>query len=151
MARSKRLGRHGRVREAAPPKYAPGELTGVVLDSDVVIEILRGRTRVIEAATALERAVTPTFLTPIAWAEVYAGLRPGEEACTQAFFEARGELAIDARVGRLAGTYLARYGRSHGVEIADALVAAATARSGLRLWTLNRKHYPMEDLGFYDR
>src|SRR5712692_5043563 len=39
--------------------------------------------------------------------------------------------------------YLARYAKSHGVEIADALVAAAAAVSGLRLWTLNRKLYPM--------
>ena len=47
------------------------------------------------------------------------------------------------------GAYLHRYGRSHGVEIADALVAADAVGSGLRLWTLNRKHYPMPEVGFY--
>jgi hypothetical protein len=46
--------------------------------------------------------------------------------------------------------YIARYSRSHGVEIADALVAAAAATTGLRLWTLNRKHYPMPDVRFYE-
>jgi len=67
---------------------------------------------------------------------------------TRAFFEARGEVVLDGKIGRQAGDYLARYGKSHRVEIADALIAAAT--SGLRLWTLNRKHYPMQDLRFFE-
>jgi predicted nucleic acid-binding protein len=116
----------------------------------VIIECLRGRRQVIEAARALGKAGIRTFCTAISWAEVYAGVRPGEEAATGAFFEARGEIALDGRVGRHAGGYLARYARSHGVEIADALIAAAAAVSGLRLWTLNRRHYPMDDLRFYE-
>jgi hypothetical protein len=80
---------------------------------------------------------------------VFAGIRPGEEPLAQAFFAARGELTLDARVGRLAGSYLARYARSHGLEIADALVAAAAVQGGVLLWTRNRKHYPMPDVGFF--
>ena len=57
---------------------------------------------------------------------------------------------LDARVGRQAGEYLARYAKTHGVEIADALIAAAASVAGLRLWTLNRRHYPMKDLRFYE-
>jgi predicted nucleic acid-binding protein len=151
MARPGRSSRHPRVREAPPPRYTP-ETTGavgVVYDSDVIIEILRGRAEVVAAARDLERSGVPTYCTPIAWAEVYAGIRAGEEPLTQAFFEARGEVALDAAIGRRAGAYLARYRRSHGVELADALVAAAAASVGLRLWTLNRKHYPMPDVSFY--
>ena len=102
------------------------------------------------AALELEASGAPTYTTPISWAEVYAGIRPGEEPITQAFFEARGEVVIDAFAGRIAGSYLARYAKSHKVEIADALVAAAASTSGLYLWTLNRKHYPMPDLKFYE-
>jgi hypothetical protein len=103
----------------------------------------------VNAATALEAAGVPTYCTAISWAEVYAGLRPGEEPVTQAFFEARGEIVLDAAVGRRAGAYLARYARSHHLELADALIAAAAATSGVGLWTLNRKHYPMPDVRFY--
>ncbi len=103
-----------------------------------------------EAATALEASGVPTYCTAIAWAEIHAGIRPGEEPITQAFFEARGEIVLDGHVGRRAGAYLARYARSHGVELAEALVAAAATTSGVRLWTLNRKHYPMPDIRFYD-
>ena len=105
---------------------------------------------VVDAARALEVAGVPTYCTPIALAEIHAGIRPGEEPLTQAFFESRGEVVLDATIGRRAGSYLARYARSHSVELGDALVASAAASSGLRLWTLNRKHYPMPDLRFYD-
>jgi predicted nucleic acid-binding protein len=155
MARSRGSRRHGRVREAAAPGYqadaAGAELSGVVLDSDVIIEILRGHADVLQTAVALDQSGVPTFCTAIAWAEIFAGVRPDEEPATRAFFDTRGEVALDGRIGRQAGDYLARYAKSHGVEIADALVAAAAAMSGLRLWTLNRRHYPMPGLRFLER
>jgi len=153
MARPRRPRPHRRVREAAAPEYASAPetgLVGVLYDSDVIIDILRGRPATVKAATALEAGGVPSYCTAVAWAEVYAGIRPGEEPLTQAFFEARGEIVLDGAVGRRAGAYLARYARSHAVELADALVAAAATTSGVRLWTLNRKHYPMTDVRFYD-
>ncbi|MFQ5743110.1 MAG: PIN domain-containing protein [Acidobacteriota bacterium] len=153
MARSPRSRRDGHVREAAPPGYASSpeaELTGVLYDSDVIIEILRGSGRVVGAAAALEGAGVPTYCTAVSWAEIYAGLRPGEETLTESFFQARGEVLLDATTGRRAGYYLARYRGSHGIEIADALIAAAATTAGLRLWTMNRRHYPMPDLEFHE-
>ena len=105
----------------------------------------------VAAARALEESAIPTWCTAVQWAEIHAGIRPGEEALTEAFLEARGQIVLDATTGRRAGAYLARYGRSHGLELADALVAAAASTSGMRLWTLNRKHYPMPDVRFYER
>jgi predicted nucleic acid-binding protein len=151
MARSRRPSSHRRVREAAAAKYEASEakpLTGVLLDSDVIIEILRGSGDASSAAERLARDGVPTYCTAVSWAEIFAGLRPGEEAAAQSFFDARGEVVLDAAAGRRAGAYLARYGRSHGVEIADALIAAAASTAGLRLWTRNRKHYPMDDVEF---
>jgi predicted nucleic acid-binding protein len=121
----------------------------VLLDSDVIIEILRGSSKISSALGRLERRGIPTYCTAISWAEIYSGLRRGEEPLTEAFFGARGEVVLDGRAGRQAGAYLARYRLSHGVEIADALIAAAASSAGLRLWTLNRKHYPMTDVSFF--
>ena len=120
------------------------------MDSDVIVEILRGHAGTLQAAIALEESGVPTFCTAISWAEIFAGVRRGEEAVTRAFFEARGEVVLDGKIGRQAGDYLTRHAKSHRVEIADALIAAAAATSGLRLWTLNRKHYPMQDLRFFE-
>jgi predicted nucleic acid-binding protein len=153
MARSGGTRRHRRVREAAAAPYETPSLegvAGVLYDSDVIIELLRGRPAVIQAARALETAGIPTYCSAVSLAEIYARIRPGEEAPTQAFFDARGEIILDAHVGRVAGSYLARYARSHSVELADALIAAAATTSGVRLWTRNRKHYPMPDLQFYE-
>ena len=78
------------------------------------------------------------------------GFARAKEAVTEAFFHTRGEVVLDAVVGRRAGAYLSRYSRSHRVQIADALVAAAASTAGLRLWTLNRRHYPMSGLVFHE-
>jgi len=110
---------------------------------------LRGRRAVPESLAALESAGVRTYTCAVSWAEVYAGIRPGEEVLTEAFLGRRAEVVIDATAGRRAGQYLARYSRTHGVEIADALVAAAATTAGLSLWTLNRRHYPMPDIQFH--
>lgn len=115
-----------------------------------MIEVLRGRRPIADAVERLALQGVRTYCTAVSWAEVYAGLRRGEEHVAEDFFRARGEVVLDARTGRRAGAYLASFARSHGVELADALVAAAASTSGLRLWTLNRRHYPMRDLRFWE-
>lgn len=155
MAQSHRRRRHQRVREAASSRYSPSPsppsaVTGILLDSDVIIETLRGRREISNGLRAIEHRGVPTYCCAISLAEIWAGVRAGEEAAAEAFFHSRGEVVLDAAVGRRAGTYLSRYSRSHGVQIADALVAAAASVAGLRLWTLNRRHYPMSDVVFHD-
>jgi hypothetical protein len=154
MAPTKRSSRHGRVRETPATGYTAAggseALNGVLLDSDVIIDVLRGRPGVAEELRSLERSGVPTYCTAISWAEIYAGVRRGEEPLTEEFFRDRGEVVLDATAGRQAGAYLASFGGSHGVEIADALIAAAATTTGLRLWTMNRRHYPMRDLRFFE-
>ncbi|HEV8439705.1 MAG TPA: PIN domain-containing protein [Methylomirabilota bacterium] len=154
MEGSQRHRGHRRVREAPAPRYAPSpaaqELAGVLLDTDVIIEILRGRRAIIDGLATLEGRGVRTYTCAVSWAELYAGIRPGEEVLTETFLGQRAEVVIDATTGRQAGQYLARYSKARGVEIADALIAAAASTSGLSLWTLNRRHYPMADLQFYE-
>lgn len=152
MGRPKGPGIHRGVREAAAKVYATSPLegvTGVVLDSDIVIAWLRGDRSVAAALEELEDGGVRTYCTPVTFAEVWAGVRRGEEHATDAFLRARGALSIDATVGRRAGEYLQRFARSHALELGDALIAAAASVHVLSLWTRNRKHYPMTDLRFY--
>lgn len=119
----------------------------VVVDSDVVI-VLRGDA---EVASTLKRAFGQgaVALTPITIAEVLSGARPAEEARTRVLLASLDCLRIDRHVGEMAARFVARYGRSHAVEIADSLVAACAVVHGYSLWTLNRKHYPMRDVRFF--
>lgn len=50
---------------------------------------------------------------------------------------------IDKEVGKLAGEFIRAYGKSHNVTMADALIGSAAKLNGFKLWTLNKKHYPM--------
>jgi predicted nucleic acid-binding protein len=46
-------------------------------------------------------------------------------------------------VARVGGLYRRDYGKSHGVGLADAIIAATARSEGAELSTLNVKLYPM--------
>ncbi len=83
-------------------------------------------------------------------AELWADARPPEYTALDALFDSLLCVPIDAALGRRAGQYLRRYRKSHAVELGDALIAASAVERRARLWTRNRKHYPMPELAFYE-
>lgn len=121
----------------------------LLLDSDVIIEVLRGKGEILAELARLKEAGWLMAYTPIAKAEIYHGLRRGEEEAVEGFFAACRSLALTDPVGEKAGRYLAAYHRSHGTQISDALVAAAAHVYKAALFTLNRRHYPMKDIPFH--
>ncbi|MBI5243144.1 MAG: type II toxin-antitoxin system VapC family toxin [Elusimicrobia bacterium] len=123
----------------------------LLLDSDVIIEALRGSPDTLAELAEVEAAGWLISYTPIAKAEIYHGLRRGEEKATEGFFAACRCLTITGDVGEKAGRYLAAYHAGHGTEIADALVAASAFVHKAALFTLNRRHYPMTDIAFHKR
>lgn len=88
--------------------------------------------------------------SPVSVAELWAGARPKEHDALRKLFLALTCAPIDQAVGHQAGVYLQHYRRSHGVEVADALIAAGAMANGAELWTRNRRHYPMKDVGFFE-
>lgn len=117
-----------------------------LLDSDVVIAWLRRDEAVV--AWLKERDAAGDYLgwTPISIAEIGAGIRPREAFVMGDLVRVLHCVDLDERTGRKAATYRARFGPSHGVEIADALIAAAAHVHGLTLCTRNLRHYPMRDV-----
>ena len=116
----------------------------IVVDSDVIIWILRGDNQITERfKNAVVENNGNVFVTPIQLAEVFAGMLPKEKTIVDDFFDSLEILAIDGKSGRLAGEFLNRFGKSHNVTLTDALVAAVSRVTGCELWTRNRKHYPM--------
>jgi predicted nucleic acid-binding protein len=123
----------------------------VLIDSDILIEVSRGRdTALVSRWLELGASDALILFSPVSAAELWAGARPAEHASLEALFEALVCVSADSAVGRQAGEYLRRYRKSHAVELGDALIAATAVASGARLWTRNRKHYPMPEVGFYD-
>lgn len=116
---------------------------GIILDSDVLIWWLRGREDVVRRMKELVEGGYKLYTTPVNVAEIWAGVRAGEERKVERMFEIIEVVKLDVEVGRMAGEYLSRYGKSHGVELGDALIAGCVERYGLSLWTFNMRHYPM--------
>ena len=122
----------------------------VVLDTDIVIEILRERNPLIFSAWSdLVNSGSPILCTPAVVAEVWAGARPREHRLIDSFFEQIICLESDEETGKIAGDLLHKYARSHNLEVLDAMIAAAAIQHRSELWTRNRKHYPMPQITFY--
>jgi len=121
-----------------------------LLDTDVLIEVLRNNTSVAEQLKSLRRPGDLVCYSPITKAEIYQGLRGGEETRTAKLFEAMECFSIDAAAGEKAGEYLRTFRKSHGLELADALIAACAYHQQAAFITFNRRHYPMTDIRFHD-
>lgn len=123
----------------------------VLIDSDVLIEVSRGRDEdLVSRWLELGQSGSMLLISAVSVAELWAGARPSEYKALEALFEALNCVAVDSGVGRLAGEYLRKYRKSHSVELGDALIASTAVSSGARLWTRNRKHYPMPELALYE-
>ncbi|HBA61440.1 MAG TPA: PIN domain nuclease [Elusimicrobia bacterium] len=118
----------------------------ILLDSDVIIEILRGNGEVTEEVISLGKSGRAVLFTPVSKAEIYHGLREGETARAEMLFSGCRSVPITDAVGEKAGHYLRQFHKSHGMDIADALIAAAAFLINADLFTFNRKHFPMKDL-----
>lgn len=116
----------------------------VMPDTDVLIDFLRGRP---EAVTWMEAHQDGIVVSSVVVAELYAGVRGDELSEEQiALAELLANVRIvpvSAEIARLGGLYRRDFGRSHGVGLADAIIAASAIVEDVDLETLNTKHYPM--------
>ena len=121
-----------------------------LIDSDIVIEVLRARDQAILSQwNALADRSDAILISPITIAEIWAGALPSEHQVISRFFAPLACVPINHETGQWAGDYLRQYSKSHNLKIADALIAATTVQNHAQLWTRNRKHYPMPELKFY--
>ncbi len=121
-----------------------------LIDSDVLIEVLRNNEAVANALEALHAAQHSVCYSPITKAEIYHGLRHGEEKRTTQLFAEMESLVIDDGIAEKAGEYLRTFHKSHGLELPDAFIAATASHRQAALVTFNRRHYPMTDIKFHD-
>jgi predicted nucleic acid-binding protein len=123
----------------------------VFVDSDILIEVSRGRDQPVVARwRELAASDALVLYSAVSAAELWAGARAGEEDSLTALFESLVCVPVGPDTGRRAGQYLSRYRKSHGMELGDALIAASAAGRGAALWTRNRRHYPMKDVRFFE-
>lgn len=113
----------------------------LLLDTDVIIEYLRGRDEAIRYVESLEGAL---YVSAITVAELYSGVRGiDEEAALERFLDAFEVIPIDRALARVGGVFRQRHRPAHGTGLADAIVATSAESVGAALVTFNKRHYPM--------
>ena len=119
----------------------------ILLDTTVLIDVLRGRRRTVERLTALRQHGDVPYTTPISVEEIHRGLRDTERVAAARLFDG---LRI-ASIGRPEGVRAGDWRRDHasaGMTLAqaDCLIAAAAVTLGVPLATGNPKDFPMREL-----
>ena len=113
----------------------------IFVDTDVLIDFLRGYPAAVAFLTSHRAKLAISVIT---LAELYAGVRDEtEKEGLDAFLKAFTIVDITQDIASLGATYRRQYGRSHGMGLADALIAATAHSHGATLATLNHKHFSM--------
>jgi predicted nucleic acid-binding protein len=122
----------------------------VLVDSDILIEVTRGRDKdVLARWVDLSESDGDIAYSPVSLAELWSAAFPHEHVALTSLFLALTCIPIDKEIGCRAGGYLRRYQKSHGIDLGDALIAASAVFRNSSLWTRNLKHYPMKEVQFF--
>ncbi len=117
-----------------------------LFDTNILIDHLKGKT---EATSVLQDCIhNKIFLgcSVITIIELLSGMRPGEESKLELFLSGFEIIHVTGKIAKVAGIYMNKYRKSHGINMADAIIAASTKYTDAKLYTLNTKHYPMSDI-----
>lgn len=113
----------------------------ILPDTDVLVDFLRGHHKAVAFVKAHHARI---ILSSIVVAELYAGVKGSAEfVALQDFVSLFRVVAVSAEIAKAAGLYKRDYGKSHGVGLADAVLAATAHAEDAELKTLNTRHYPM--------
>jgi len=117
-----------------------------LFNTNILIDYLKGKP---EATSLLKQSLQEGQILAcslISKVELLSGARPGEEQVLRDFLDAFDRIDLDDIIAEAAGRYMNLYRKSHGLNIADAIIAASALARGAVLYTLNDRHFPMNDI-----
>jgi predicted nucleic acid-binding protein len=117
-------------------------MTGsLLLDTDVLVDFFRGYSK---AIAFVNTHASRIILSSIVVAELYAGVKGDAELTVlENFISLFRVIPLTSGIAKTGGLYKRDYGKSHGIGLADAIIAATCEAENAELKTLNIKHYPM--------
>jgi tRNA(fMet)-specific endonuclease VapC len=121
-----------------------------LLDTCVIIDVLNNKRGRPALLLDLVRAGHVLACCPINITEVYAGMRPKEEAATEGFLSSLQYVPIVPPAARLAGELKRDYARKRTtLNLGDVIIAAVAVHNQITLLTDNNKDFPMAGLSLY--
>ena len=122
----------------------------ILLDTSVLIDVLRRRNQRREALAELVRAHQTLATTCLNVAELYSGMRPGEEVATEAFLSGLECFDLTGSAARRAGKLKNQWAqRGRTLALADTVIAAIAIEQHCTLLTDNHKDFPMPEVRKY--
>jgi predicted nucleic acid-binding protein len=121
-----------------------------LLDTNVIIDILNDKKGRRALLLDLLNQGHVLACCPINVSEIYAGLRPKEEAATEEFLQSLQYFDITWPVARQAGLLKRDYSqKGKTLTISDATIAAVALYNKVTLITANVRDFPMKELAIY--
>jgi predicted nucleic acid-binding protein len=115
----------------------------ILPDTDVMIDFFRGYSKAVIFINANSPRIV---LSAIVVAELYAAIKgKSEQTVVEAFISLFRVIPVTSEIAKIGGLYRRDFGKSHGIGLADAIIAATCEVEKAELKTLNIKHYPMMD------
>jgi len=115
----------------------------IILDTNILIEILKSNEEILKKLKAADAIYA---ISSISAMELFFGaLNKNELAMLKKFVKSFEVLHIDEEVSAKALELVAKYAKSHGLHIADALIAATAQNYKIKLYTLNTKDFRFID------
>jgi len=113
----------------------------ILVDTDVMVDFLRGYPKAVDFVRKHSEQI---ILSSIVAAELYAGVKGDKElSVLDDLISLFPVVPVSSEHARLGGLYKRDYASSHGIGLADAVIAATAGMENADLKTLNVKHYPM--------
>jgi hypothetical protein len=122
-------------------------MAAILLDSTVVVDVLRGRPRTLARLDGLEASGDVPYVCAVTIEEVNCGMLPRERGAADVLFAGLAVAPLGMAEGRLAGFWRRTF-RRRGKTLtqSDCLIAAAAVGIGGSLATGNPKDFPMPGL-----
>jgi predicted nucleic acid-binding protein len=122
-------------------------MAAVLLDTTVLIDLLRGRPETAARLRSLRAAGDTLHACAVNVEETVRGLRLNEHEPARRLFAGLRIAPLGEVEGWTAGEWRREFARrGHTLAQADCLIAAAAVRLGARLATGNPKHFPFSEL-----
>lgn len=115
----------------------------IVLDTNILIEILKNNTQTLQTVEALDGELCISAITVM---ELYFGARDKMELSKlKKFIDLFDLIEIDSAISHQATLLIERYAKSHHLDIPDALIASSAVVNNIPLMTYNRKDFKYID------
>ena len=119
-------------------KYKRKILEKIILDTNILIEILKNNKSIIGKVETFE----VHYISEISKMELFYGaLNKKELEKLDKFIDLFQVIPLDEHISNKASSLIFAYAKSHNLNIPDGLIAATSLKSNIPLYTLNTKDF----------